>query len=217
MRTVAVGLWALLCAASAWAQMPSLPVLEKGLRVGIGWNTFIGADAERIGGRLGPSIGVFAAVELLPEIALQPELLYSRRTAVQEIVLGESGYDLEYDLAYLELGLPIRLRREVAGYTMYGLLGPVLALRLSGKLNQRVGGGTPFEQQAEFATFDVRGLLAVGTELPLRRSARLFVDARLGVGALPVFASEFKPPLREEKPLRKLQLLSAGVSVGFGF
>jgi hypothetical protein len=214
MRTVAVGLWALLCAASAWAQMPSLPVLEKGLRVGIGWNTFIGADAERIGGRLGPSIGVFAAVELLPEIALQPELLYSRRTAVQEIVLGESGYDLEYDLAYLELGLPIRLRREVAGYTMYGPLGPVLALRLSGKLNRRVGGGTPI---AEFATFDARGLLAVGTELPLRRSARLFVDARLGVGALPVFASEFKPPSREEKPLRKLQLLSAGVSVGFGF
>jgi hypothetical protein len=143
MRTVAVGLWALLCAASAWAQMPSLPVLEKGLRVGIGWNTFIGADAERIGGRLGPSIGVFAAVELLPEIALQPELLYSRRTAVQEIVLGAGGYDLEYDLAYLELGLPLRLRREVAGYTMYGLLGPVLALRLSGKLNRRVGGGTP--------------------------------------------------------------------------
>lgn len=141
MRTVAVGLWALLCAASAWAQMPSLPVLEKGLRVGIGWNTFIGADAERIGGRLGPSIGVFAAVELLPEIALQPELLYSRRTAVQEIVLGEGGYDLEYDLAYLELGLPLRLRREVAGYTMYGLLGPVLALRLSGKLNQRIGAG----------------------------------------------------------------------------
>ncbi len=217
MRTVAVGLWAVLCAASAWAQMPSLPVLEKGLRVGMGWNTFIGADAERIGGRLGPSIGVFAAVELLPKIALQPELLYSRRTAVQEIVLGAGGYDLEYDLAYLELGLPIRLQRVVAGYKMYGLLGPVLAFRLSGKLQQRIGGGTPITQSAEFSVFDVRGLLAVGVELPLRRSARLFADARLGLGALPVLASQFKPPLREEKPLQRLQLLSGGVSLGFGF
>jgi hypothetical protein len=194
---------------------------SKGLRTGMVWTTFVGADAEGMSMQANLSAGGFAVFALRRfaggELGLQLELLYTRRTTAQDIRLGGGGYTLRYDLAYVELPLLMRFATVVGQFVLAPSLGIVPALRLSGKLEQAIPNTVPKAVEASFHGADLGVVVGMGTELALRRSARLFVDARLQLGTGSVLREELKPPLRENEPLRQLRVLALGLYAGVGF
>lgn len=193
----------------------------RGLRFGIGGRTLVGPDAQRAAPQLGINAGGFALFGLTGfaggELGLQLELLYSQHTVEQEIPLGAGEYTLRYDLAYLELPVMVRFARPFGEIELAPHAGVVPAVRIGGRLEQRVGTSPPRKLEADFSPADVGILIGVGSEFVFRRSARLFVDLRFQWGMLSVLRQEFKPLLREEKPLRALRRASYGVTVGIGF
>jgi hypothetical protein len=183
--------------------------------------TFVGADAEGASMQANLSAGGFAVFALRRftggELGLQVEVLYTRRTTEQDIQLGGGGYTLRYDLAYVELPLLVRLATTVGRSMLAPALGIVPAFRLSGELEQAIPNSVPRPVGASFHTADLGFVAGIGTELALRRSARLLVDVRLQLGTRSVLREELKPPLRENEPLRQLRVLSLGLYAGVGF
>ncbi len=222
-------LWSSYCAlalCTVWLSAHDAPALlslqAKGLRFGLGSNSFVGADAEGVSARFDVIAGGFALLHLtrlpLGDVGLLVELLYARRGAEQEIQPGGEGYDIRYDLSYVELPVAIRLSRQVQQrLTATAHLGIAPALRVSGALEQRIPNAMPKKLDATLQTADVGLIGGIGIEMPLRRSARAYVDARVRIGLIPVLAEDFKPPLRENQPLRNLQNFFLGLVAGVGF
>lgn len=193
----------------------------RGLRLGVGARTFVGADAEKVTPQLGMSAGGFILLNLARlgggELGLQLELLYSRHTVEQEILLGAGGYTLRYDLAYVEVPIVLRFAQQIAGILVAPHAGAVPAVRMSGRMEQLVGSSPPRKLGADFTAADISVFVGVGSEFALRRSARLFVDLRLQWGALSILRQAFVLPLREEKSLRTLHRGGLGLVLGVGF
>ncbi|MEN3027550.1 MAG: outer membrane beta-barrel protein, partial [Chlorobiota bacterium] len=205
----------------AWSQEPEPLLAQRGLRIGLGAVRFVGADAEGVQTQLNPAAGVFGILRLealgIPRLTLLLELLYARRGTEQRISLGGGGYDLRYNFDQLELLVAPRLNVAVVPLPVAIYAGVAPGLRTSGRVEQIVGGGAPKRLEASLRSLTVGLSAGAGTELPLRRSARLLIDLRAYYGLLSILEQEFKPPLREDKSIRAVHPLALGIAVGVGF
>ncbi|MCS7177414.1 MAG: PorT family protein [Candidatus Kapabacteria bacterium] len=204
-----------------WAQEPGPLVAQKGLRTGLAAVRFVGTDAEGVRTQLNPAVGVFGILRFealgIPKLTLLLELLYARRGTEQRISLGGGGYDLRYNLDQLELLVAPRLNVAMTPLPVAIYAGIVPGLRTSGRVEQKIGGGPPKKLEASLRSITVGLSAGAGTELPLRRSARLLVDLRAYYGLLSILERDFNPPLREGKPIRAVHPLALGIAVGVGF
>ncbi|MBE0567161.1 MAG: PorT family protein [Krumholzibacteria bacterium] len=168
-------------AGSAAAQGTGL--VGKGIKAGLAYYTFTGADKE-IGGvapdlEPGLAVGAFVTLALGPGLDLQPEILYVQKGAQYE----SNGYTFTFDLDYLEIPILLKYRLGTGGGVRPSLFaGPAFAIKLKAEGTESgPGGSETVDYGDQTNALDVG--LAFGAGLGIPAGANLVTfDARYTLG-----------------------------------
>lgn len=155
----------------------------KGIKAGLAYYTFTGADKE-IGGvapdlEAGLAVGAFVTLALGPGLDLQPELLYVMKGAQYE----SNGYTYTFDLDYLEVPILLKYRLGAGvGVRSSLFAGPTFAFKLKAEGTESgPGGSETVDYGDQTNALDVG--LAFGAGLGIPAGANLVtLDARYTLG-----------------------------------
>jgi hypothetical protein len=152
----------------SFAQVEVPIKITKGLKGGINFANFHGADAES-DFKNAFIFGGFVGVTLSNLITVQPELLYSGKGAKQ----GSESNRVKYKLNYLEIPVLLKFKVLQAPKVKPGLyLGPAVAIKINAKRELQENGETSESDLEGIRTPEI-GFAIGGT-----------IDFYLGVGAI---------------------------------
>jgi len=126
--------------------------VSLGLKAGLGFTNFMGADANA-DGRFGFQAGGFANIGFSKLFAFQPELLYSQKGANNK-GNADAGQRLHY------LDVPLAFHVNTDGFFFEA--GPQVGILLAASSNS---GSTSLDNKSQYETVDVGYLFGLGYQL----------------------------------------------------
>jgi hypothetical protein len=164
MKKISLALCALIIVCTTWAQSSRL-----GIKGGLNVST-LSDDNDELGSRLGFHAGLLAHLHLSPQLALQPEVVYSSQGAKYTVLDGEHSLALNY------VNVPVMLQYMFDnGFRLQ--TGPQVGF-LAGVNDKREGTETNNFTSDDFKTVD----FAWSAGLGYLTQSGLGVDARYNFG-----------------------------------
>lgn len=165
------------------------------------------------------NFGVVSEIELHPNFAIQPELVYTTKG-----FQVDEDFDLELFNVPLPVGataisrfryleIPLLAKAKVGNF--YFLAGPTFGYTVSGRLDTRAKFLVEFDlfdtkidlDDVNYQRWEVGGMAGAGVAFPVFDGGQIFLDARYSHG----FTQPYDIPLVREK----VQHRNFGVNVGF--
>lgn len=168
------------------AVLPVSAKLENGAKIGLNRANLVGPDDEGFETKSGFIIGFFLAFEIAPNLALQPELLYTQK--------GSKGYmgnvTATFAMNYLEFPLLLRYTFSTSSdNSPFILFGPALALNTKGEFAiSNALDETLWKNMANQKSIDIGLVLGGGVALK-SGSTKVFLEARYTAGLPTLFNS----------------------------
>ncbi|MFW6078367.1 MAG: porin family protein [Gemmatimonadota bacterium] len=142
--------------------------VSVGLTAGGGLATFSTQDPEdRTEWRGAWSAGLYTGIALTDRFSLQPEVVYARKGARDEVVLESIDQTIQRDYAahYVEFPVLLRFSPRLDGpVSPYILAGPAPAYLL--QATNTAGDATPEDITDQLARFDMGAVIALGLAYP---------------------------------------------------
>lgn len=185
--------------------------ISVGPRVGMHFaNAKIDPDNDRdIEGSLGLMAGGVIEIGLTENFAIQPEVTYIKRGYDSSMDDGNSLFESDLRINYLDFGGLLKFRTASEGFALYLGAGPYYSYAISGEVKTTFLGienttKLEFDDNDDYERGDWSAAFAAGINLPLGQS-HLFVDARYLLGLTDI-----------EKRDDELEVRNRGVSVSAG-
>ena len=177
--------------------------LKKGLKVGLNLAQLSGesmADlnaylGENLKSKLGYCLGGYVTYNINKIFAIQPEVLYTMKGAAYKEEIGGEILKVWINLTYLEIPVLAKITVPSLGtFNPVLFAGPVLALKLSGKLKRELEGTTTEVDVENMKGIDFGLVFGAGIDLGLETlgMGKLALDLRytLGLTTISEFADD---------------------------
>ncbi|HMV27142.1 MAG TPA: porin family protein [bacterium] len=135
--TVAIAVSFLVPLSVVHSQIAGLDI-KLGVKGGFNYSLFGGKDNDQTKGKTGYNVGVFALYELMPMIAVQPELLYTLKGARTTT----PGQNFEYYYQYFEMPVLMRVGMDIEEQKFYFIGGPSFSYAKKAYTRDREGSAT---------------------------------------------------------------------------
>jgi hypothetical protein len=160
-----------------------IPKLSYGVRASFNVATFTGETADGLESGGLPGAGLFATYRLSPFMALQPELLYTRKSVgMLRMRTSPPAASVDVNLNYLEFPVLLKFSLPQQQHTTPILLaGPYVSRRLTGSIEDANGIFEKRESDDLIRRFDYGVVVGTGLESYIGRRHINF-DARYSLG-----------------------------------
>jgi hypothetical protein len=174
-------------AVSAGAQDDKTGLTAKGFKFGLNSSKFAGDDASFLDSKTGFAAGGFLTFSLSPELAIQPEVLYTAKGAKIEESIGSISGTAKFNVNYIEIPLLLKYSIPTTGSVKPSLYaGPAIGVLASANLDLSAStplgdAGVDFDIKDAFKSTDLG--IVVGGGLGYQSGQTMFTfDFRFTMG-----------------------------------
>lgn len=158
--------------------------IENGAKIGLNIANLNGSDDKGLETKNGFVIGYFIALQIGPNLAVQPELLYTQKGSQGNV----GNLNTKFSMNYIEVPVLLRYMFSTSGDSkLFLVFGPALALNVKGEVVLSSGGKFLSIDMANQKSVDFGLVMGGGVSIESGHT-RILLEARYTVGLSNAFS-----------------------------